>query len=168
MKILRLHDIQFPLYSITKTYTKIWDEYNVKYISTNNGTYVLDNKNLPGDTVGKRRLHIENSKTYKHRLTITSITQLLKTNYDTFMDTNGNIFKYKKTKFVPLKYYKVNNITKTENNGCIVEFKNINYSIKINCRTAYSIQYIGLLHTDMGLIPYEYTDIKKSDSRRKI
>ena len=68
MEQLNLFDIQFPIYSITRTYKRIWVEMNVTYIETESGIYVLDNKNVEGDSLGKRRLRITNDiyKLYKH------------------------------------------------------------------------------------------------------
>jgi len=84
------------------------------------------------------------------------------------MDTNGKIFKYVKTKYVPLEYHKVASITRLEDGECVLEIPKINYNYKINCRRAYSIYYIGLLNTEYGYIPYEFCEEKKENTRRKI
>lgn len=162
-------DIQFPVYGITNNYKKIWEEDKVLYIETNTGVYVLDNKNLVGSSVGKRRLLLTfNSNKYIPRVTITNISQLVNCNHKVFMDNNGSIFLYKKTKTVPLKYYSVKKIVRSEDGDCIVTFNNIDYPVRLTCREAYRLNCIGLLHTDIGYIIYEYSDTGKWNTWRKI
>jgi len=170
MEQLNLFDIQFPIYSITKIYKRVWIEMNVTYIETESGIYVLDNKNVQGDTLGKRRLKIKNDvyTLYKPRKVFYNMSQLLNGKESIFIDTIGVVFKYKKTKMVPLKYHKVESITEAEDGECILEIPKLNYSYKTACRYAYGINFIGLLHTKYGYIPYEFCEHMKADTRRKI
>jgi len=168
MEPLNLFEFEFPLYGITKTFKKIWVEFNVTYIKTNTGIYVLDNKNIDGDTIGKRRLKIKSSELYIPRKIYYNIGQALHAKSNVFMDSNGVVFKYKKTKYVPLTYYKVNDVTRAKDGECILTFSQINFSYKINCRKAYSTEYVGILATDFGFIPYEFSEVYKPPSRRKI
>jgi hypothetical protein len=170
MEQLNLFKIIFPIYSITRTYKKIWVDINVTYIETDSGTYILDNKNVQGDTLGKRRLRIKNDvyKLYKPRKVIYNISQLLHSTDSVFIDTTGVVFKYKKTEMVPLKYHKVESITEAKDGECILEIPKLNYSYKTTCRYAYGVKFIGLLHTKYGYIPYEFCEEKKDDARRKI
>lgn len=166
-KIRKLTDIYFPIYGITNDYIKTWTEYNVTFVKTHSGTYILDNKNMLGETLGVRRAKIAKNK-YIFRAVVFNVTQLIKSKYKTFMDTTGAIFKYKKDTFVPLKYYKVASVEELGDTGCVLKFRGINYPIKVNYRLAYSIQCIGILHTSLGYILYEYSDKLKADTRRKI
>lgn len=170
MEQLNLFDIQFPIYSITRTYKRIWVEMNVTYIETESGIYLLDNKNVQGDSLGKRRLRIQNDmyKLYKPRKVLHNISQLVNSKEAIFIDTTGVVFKYKKTEMVPLKYHKVTSITEAEDGECILEVPKLNYSYKTACRYAYGINFIGLLHTKYGYIPYEFCEERKIDTRRKI
>jgi hypothetical protein len=168
MEPLNLFDIKFPIYGITNTYKNIWTDLNVLYIETNTGTYVLDNKNIVGDTLGERRLKIKNSKLYIPRKVYYNIAQLLKSKHTVFIDKYGILFKYKKTQYVPLKYYKIENIDKAEDGQCILAIPKLPFYHKTTCRIAYSINYLGLLDTPFGYILYELSEYKKSDSKRKI
>lgn len=170
MEQLNLFDINFPIYSITKSYKKIWTDMNVTYIQTESGTYVLDNKNIDGETVGKRRLRIKNKiyPLYKPRKVVYNISQLINGKESIFMDTDGTVFKYKKTEMVPLVYHKVDSIVEANDGECILDIPKINYSYKTICRKAYAIKYIGLLHTKYGYIPYEFCEEAKGNTRRKI
>ena len=170
MEQLNLFNIHFPAYSITKTYKKIWEEMNVTFIQTESGTYMLDNKNIPGDTLGKRRLRIKNDiyKLYRPRKVFYTISQLIKAKDKIFIDSSGIVFKYQKTETVPLKYYPVSDVVQAEDGECIIYIKNSDWSYKTSCRDAYGISYVGLLDTKYGHILYEFTDDKKKDTRRKI
>ena len=169
MEQLNLFDINFPIYSITKTYEKIWEDMNVTYVRTSTGTYVLDNKNVEGDTLGKRRLRIKNDiyKLYRSRKVCYNISQLIKSKEQYFIDTNGIAFKYKKTEIVHLIYHKVE-VIESKDGECILDIPKLNYSHKTNCRQAYGIQYIGLLHTKYGYIPYDFCEYPKANTVRKI
>ena len=167
MEQLNLFDIKFPIYSITTSYKKIWKDMNVLYIETPYGTYVLDNKNLPGDTVGKRRLQIKNSDIYRPRRVYYNIEQLLHSKDKIYLDSLGRCFKYQKTEMVPLKYHKIRNIKRLETGECVLEL-DIYFPQKVNCRLAHSIEYVGVLHTNYGHILYSFEEEYKKDTRRKI
>lgn len=160
-------DIEFPIFTITPTYKRIWDEFGVKYIETDSGTYILDNKNMKGDNLGERRLRIKNGSRYIPRKVYHSITQLIKSNNKTYIDNTGSVFTYRKTRNVPLRYYKVMDVVHREE-GCILLIKNINFKLRVSCKDAYDIKYIGLLNTDTGYILYDTSDEKKKDTTRKI
>jgi len=160
-------DINFPIFVITPNYKRIWDEFNVKYIETESGTYVLDNMNMTGDTLGERRLQIRNSLRYIPRKAYYNITQLIKSNNKTYIDNTGCVFTYKKTRMVPLKYYKVMDVVSTEE-GCILLIKGINFRIRTHCREAYNINYVGLLIVANNYILYDTSEVKKKDTIRKI
>lgn len=165
---LNLSDINFPIYAITNNYKRIYEDLNVLFIETPTGRYVLDNKNMLGKTIGERRLKITNSKLYIPRKIFYTLAQMLNSKYSTFIDNYGKVFNYKKSKFVPLVYYKVEDITRAKDGECILEIPEINYSYKTTCKNAYGILYLGLLCTDFGYIPYEFSEIYKKPSRRKI
>lgn len=168
MRSFNIFDATFPIYTITDNHKKIWEDMNVLYIDTISGTYMLDNRNVAGETLGKRRLKLKNTENlYVPRKVCYNFEQVLHCKNKCFIDNTGTVFKYIKTTFVPLKYHKVDYIERLEE-GCIVHLKDVYYPQKFNCRKAHSIEYVGLLHTKMGLILYENTDIKKKDTRRKI
>lgn len=162
-----IFDIDFPIFAITKNYRNIWEEEKVTYIETDSGVYVLDNKNIQGNTLGQRRLRIKNSKLYIPRIVVHSIPQLIKSEYKTFIDNNGILFKYFKSATAPLEYHKVDRVARTDK-GCVLHFKSINNPILIPCRYAFGIEYVGFLVTKMGYILYEYSETFKGNTWRKI
>ena len=160
-------DINFPIFAITPSYKRIWDDLNVTYIELDTGVYILDNKNLSGNTLGERRLKIQTGLRYVPRKAYYNITQLIKSKNKTYIDNTGCVFTYKKTRMVSLKYYKVMDVVSTEE-GCTLLIKGINFKIRTNCRDAYSIKFVGLLETEMGYILYDTSDVKEKDTYRKI
>lgn len=169
MRLLKLEDICFPVYSLSKNYEKIYTEFNILYIQTASGTYVLDNKNMNGNTLGERRAKIENTKLYKPKKTCYSVAQLLKCKSNIFIDNIGTVFKYKKTKYVPLKYHKILSIHYREKFGdYFLLVKDIFFPIVVNYREANTYSYAGILHTPTGYILYELSEDKKPDTKRKI
>lgn len=164
---MHLSDLQFPVYALAKNYKRVWEDLNVLYIDTDSGTYVLDNKNMDGDSLGARRLKLKGSDLFIPRKVYYNVNQLVHSSYNDFIDDKGKVFNWKKSKNVPLKYHKVNKIIK-DDNGCIIHLKDINFPQKVNCRIAYVIKYAGILHTSEGYILYEYCEGKKKDTYRKI
>lgn len=164
---MHLSDIVFPVYSITDSYKRIWEDTNVTYIKTQSGKYVLDNRNIEGDTLGKRRLKINNSDLYKPRKSFYTLSQLIKSRHKTFIDSTGHVFSWKKTKNVPLKYHKVKEVYH-DDEYCILHLKDIDFPQRIVCSMAYEIQYVGVLHTDEGYILYSFNSEFKKDTWRKI
>lgn len=161
-----LRDIRFPIFGVTNSYKKIWEEFGVLYIRTTKD-FVLDNKNLEGNTLGERRAKIKGSEKYIPRITIFNVPQLLNTKYKTFIDSNGIPFKYVKHSYVPLTYHKVIRKTRTDE-GYILEFKDTTYMVKVHYADALGIKYVGLLNTQLGDILYEFTDEYKTNTRKKI
>lgn len=166
MQHKKLTEIKFPIYAITSSYLKIWEEFGVLYIRTKKEK-ILDNKNVDGATLGSRRAKISTDSLYKLKGTIFNVPQLLNSKYNVFIDTNGMVFKYVKHSFVPLKYHKVKSLIKKEN-GCIVSIKDTTLMLNIPYRDALNIKYVGILHSQLGDILYEFTDERKKDTRKKI
>lgn len=167
MPQLRLSDIKFPIYSLTPNFKRIWEEMNVLYIETNSGVYILDNKNLSGDTLGQRRLRIRSDNKYIPRKVFLTLSQMINSNNSWFIDSTGRYFKWTKSEYVKLKYHRVKEIIRSEK-YCIIHLKDIIFPQRVNCRLAYAIEYVGVLHSKDGYILYEYTSDKKKDTIRKI
>jgi len=167
-KTKTIFDIKFPIFPLTRNYKHIWTEDNITWIETESGVYVLDNKNIQGNTLGQRRLRIKNSKLYIPRAVVHNVAQLIRSEYKTFIDNNGIVFKYIKNTRVPLKYYKIKKVVRVEDKGCVLHFNDIDNPVLAPCAIAYGISYVGFLITNIGYILYEYSETNKPDSWRKI
>lgn len=168
MERLNLFDIEFPVYKLPTKYVDIWEEYNVLYLKTIYATYILDNKNVEGDTVGKRRVRLSDiSQLYRTRAVYYNMEQFLHSTGKIFMDNIGRCFKYEKTEIVKLKYHKVLDIEYLDSGDCSL-LLDINLHIRLSCKRAQEATYLGILHTKYGYILYELTEEHKKDTWKKI
>lgn len=167
-----LTEIVYPIFPIRSG--KLYIENGIDYINTGIKVWTVDNKNLSGNTLAERRLRIEKEDRYYLTVSIFNLSQLL--NYKKgilFIDSNGEIFKYKKTRYEKLAYYKV--IGKTDIGGGTFalyteEYTNpfyVSYNL-FNKVYDYEEIYIGLLGYHGGQIVYELTTEKKKNARRKV
>lgn len=128
---------------------------------------VIDDKNMPGDTLGKRRLQSPFTMKPLNR-SINSFVGLLKQSRKTFIDSNGVPFIYQKTKMCSLKYLKIKKIV-TREIACLVYVEGCNSPFTVPRPPAEGMLWAGVLH--LHGLPwelYEYSDVYKKNTRRKI
>lgn len=105
-QIKDLKSIAFPVYRLPNCDWYIQDK--VLFIDGK----VLDDKNMPGETLGIRRLQCNRSDLHKlARSKIYTIVDLLNTKHKYFIDSKGVPFIYHKTVRVPLKFKRIKKIT---------------------------------------------------------
>lgn len=68
---------------------------------------VVDDKNMPGASLGIRRLQTHFTELVPLKHSIESLIGILKQNNRCFIDSNGTPFIYQKTMNSALKYYKI-------------------------------------------------------------
>ena len=162
------NQITFPVYRL-RQYHEIKTDGKVIYINTYKGSYILDNKNIEGKFVQRRR-KITSRKVYPlynpimtHRLLI-----LDKNPNKSYIDSTGALFAYKKTKFVPLCWYWIKD-KKYIGNKIIITAEDIPCKFEVSS-THRNVQakYIGLLHMEGGYILYNLLKEKRKNSRLKI
>jgi hypothetical protein len=73
---------------------------------------VLDDKNMSGETLGKRRLQTPMKSLYPLRYMITDTVELIKHRGNFYIDSTGMFFRYYKQKSIPLKYHKIRKVAK--------------------------------------------------------
>lgn len=167
-----LTDIKFPIFPI-REYKKLYEESNMIKIDTYVKSWVLDNRNLSG-TFTERRLHMDTKTRYPLTLSIFNISQLIKYNSKTrkYIDWQGNLINYKKTKVVKLKYFPIYKIKK--GNSSIALFtKEIPFPIYITRRQweeLYKLDkiWLGLLDYNGGKLFYDFSYEDKGSTWRKI
>jgi hypothetical protein len=94
-----------------RAFAEIREEEGFTIIRSHFTSYTLDCKSLPGD-YNERRLQLISAVSLPYPLyrlegRYTNLPQLLNSKYKKFIDKDGKVFKYKKTKFVPVKYTRV-------------------------------------------------------------
>jgi len=129
---------------------------------------IVDDRNMPGNTIGIRRLQTPHKNLYKLNKKIDNLTGILKSNTNIFIDTKGSIFLYDKTYFSKLKYYRIKRIDKKET-ACLLWLAGIKTPFIIPRPPEPGILYAGVLHFHgLPWVLYEYSETKKKDTRRKV
>ena len=93
--------VQFPIFALRSDNIAVFDN-----VITIDGK-IVDNGNLQGDSLGKRRLQLIKSRKYKLTKTIPDFAALIKSKHLNFIDNAGKPFTYVKTKYVDVRSYKV-------------------------------------------------------------
>ena len=164
-----LKDIKFPVYPI-RSYDKLWEENNILYIDTGCRVRIIDNKNFSG-SFGNRRAQVDPKELYRLQSlpTIKSLIKYKSIN-NIFIDSTGELFKYTKTKMVPLVYKKIIKREKVEGLGYLIWVSDIDNPFHIPA-VYYDpfVEYARILLTgNFGPMLYDFTTKSDKDTRRKI
>jgi hypothetical protein len=88
---------------------------------------IVDDKNIPGATLGIRRMQFLDSETklFPIRTAIYFLADLIKLAKTTtwFIDTTGRVFQYKKSHRAKLQSFKLKKIVPSCGMGCVVELE---------------------------------------------
>ena len=158
----KISKVKFPVYILDSSN---WHEQDGLLFIDNR---LLDDKNMPGDTLGKRRLQTPFRELYPLKASLGSLLGILKQTKKTFIDTEGTTFIYEKTENCSLKYYKIRKIEQKES-ASVLWVKGLSFPFKIPRPPMNELQWAGILHRKgIPWMLYEYSDCKKSDTRRKV
>ena len=160
---------EFPVYIIGQ-YDTLYNEDNIIRVITLDGkTRIIDNKNIPGNTLAVRRLQLNSKDAFTFKGTIFTFSQLLKLHHPNnwYIDVNGFLFKYRKTTIVPLIWRKILSVDYIEGRGLNLRVKDIDVPIRVPAGTPIT-GYIGLLKLMDGYILYGISNTPKKDTWRKI
>jgi len=129
---------------------------------------IVDDRNMEGNTLGKRRLQTAFRDLYPLRSQIESFQGMLKQNVKTFIDSQGRPFIYEKTIRCTLRYYK---IRKTEllDDYCLVWLAGVAPPFTVPRPPEKGFSYAGILL--LGGLPwtlYEYSEKARQDTWRKV
>jgi hypothetical protein len=129
---------------------------------------VVDDKNMPGASLGIRRLQTHFTELVPLKHSIDSLIGILKQTTKYFIDSNGTPFIYQKTMNASLKYYKIRKIERKEV-ASVLWLKDINFPFTIPRPPPAEKTWAGVLH--IGGLPwllYEYSEERLKDTRRKV
>ena len=155
-------NINFPAYLLPSSNWSLSDN----ILSMDNE--VLDDKNMLGDTLGKRRLQTPFKSIMPLKVLVTNLVGILKQRNNCFIDNLGKVFIYEKTKFVSLKYYKIHKIDKKLHSSSLF-IKNYNTPFVIPRPPAMELKYVGILHIDtIPWMLYDYSETCLKATKRKI
>jgi len=159
---MSLDDIKFPVYVIGTEDVETID--NVVFAEGR----VVDDKNMSGKTIGKRRLETDLPNLYPLRYMIKSKVGLVKHRGYIYIDSNGTLFSYKKEKYFLLKYHKIRRVD-MKDVASLLWLEGINFPIEIERPPAEEYIWAGIIWKNK--IPwffYEYSTEWKKDAKRKI
>lgn len=160
------HKIRWPIYAIGN-YRSLKEIDNVLRIITDYGAeYVVDNKNLYGDTLGNRRLRVKDEKLYKLKGIYYTAFDVFNSKYKTFIDSNGILFTLNKKVKRDLIYAKVI-ATRVHKNKVLCTCEGIGKLIEIPFIPKIMPKYLGLLKIPGDFLLYELSKVKKKDTWRK-
>lgn len=134
---------------------------------------IIDDKNINEETLARRRLRLRESGANLFKLKdavflIGDFIKLAKTGI-WFIDSEGQIFEYKKTTRVPIVFKKIKNVIPARNGGAIIEVEGISARFKVlfppNPEEA---KYAGLLLVGVGHILYGLYDQEYDKTTRMV
>jgi len=157
-----IEDLTFPLFVIHTDSAEVID--GILWIEDQ----VLDDLNMPGETLGARRLQSPMKSIYPLKYMIEDEIGLMKHRGSTFIDNDGKVINYEKTRNLKLKYHK---IAKREKKGIatVLWLKDVPFPFAEKSPPDIEITWAGVLY-DHG-IPwkiYEFSEEKRKDTWRKI
>lgn len=139
-----MKEYNFPIFQLSDKYINIIKEGNLSYaVDSANDRYLIDNKNLKGDTIGSRRLRVvDKASLAKFTKAIFSLEYLILNARSNvyYVDNLGKVVTYKRKIRAMLKSYKLLSSTK---HGLILK----DYGVfKTPFKPDKGNQYINILH----------------------
>lgn len=158
-----INSITFPVYNLPdhNYYTKD------KVVFYADGT-VIDDKNMPGETLGIRRLQCGRSDLFNiGRRCNPDFKSLLNSKNRIFIDNKGIIFEYVKEKNYPLVYHLISRVELRETHSVIV-LKNLTLRFCVPRPPAQNINWARILYNGpFPWIIYDFKESKGTDSFRR-
>lgn len=129
---------------------------------------LLDDKNMPGATLGIRRAQSPHRKQYKLKSAVFSHNGILKQYTKYFIDSNGMPFIYEKTKLLKLSYLPIKKVIQKDV-ASLLYVKGSKSPFTIPRPPEQGMTWAGILHLNgFPWMLYEYSDKKLKDTHRKV
>ena len=129
---------------------------------------LLDDRNMPGETLGIRRLQTPFKDLIVLKKSLLDVIGLIKQPPSAYVDNMGFLFTYEKTTMASLKYHKIRKVERKDV-ASILWLKDINFPFKQKRPPLPENTWAGVLYIQgIHLLIYEFSETKKSDTRRKI
>lgn len=157
---MKLWQIKFPVYVLHS------DEIEERDGLLFCDTQIVDDKNMSGNTLGKRRLQSPHKNLYPLRYMIEDFSGLIRHRGKFFIDTKGKFFRYTKSTKADIKYKKIEKVEKKEV-ITLIWVKDIPFPFEE--KRPQTAPYAGVAYLDgTPSFIYEYVSEKKKDTWRKI
>ena len=132
------------------------------------GTKVLDDSNMPGETIGVRRLQCGRSDLLKLKKACPDFASMLNSGSNTFVDSAGKPFIYRRTIHSDLKHYLVKELI-PKDTFTVVKLRGVTAPFIIPRPPVCEPIYAKVLHfrKDPWII-YGFSEQKGTDSFRRV
>src|SRR5574343_176795 len=164
---MNLTEISWPIYKVGTIRPS--DEDGVLFFIINDKYYILDDNSISEDTLAKRRLKLLTSgiNLYKLKTAIFFLGDFLKISKPStwFIDSNGKIFRYKKSRYVKLTCKKITKIIPSTSCTYIEAYGLPGRFISLFSPTIEE-KYAGFLVIDKAYVFYGYYRERFEDCRR--
>ncbi len=128
---------------------------------------IVDDCNMPGNTLGLRRLQTPHD-VMPLKKSLNTHVGILKQKDSTFIDNAGNTFIYEKTLWCKLIYYSIREI-KLKKTASVLFLNGVKAPFTIPRPPHSDMLWAGLLHLyDLPWMLYEYSENKSKDTKRKV
>ena len=129
---------------------------------------IIDDTNMRGDTLGKRRLQSPMKSIYPLKYMIEDIPDLLNHQGKYYIDNSGFFFEKQKTTKVDLKYHKILRVEKKPT-ASVLWIKDCPFPFTLKRPLPETSSWAGILHRrGIPWILYDISDKKKKDTWRKV
>lgn len=152
--------ITFPVYKMPEEETYFID--GILFCND----LVIDDKNQLGETLGARRIQTPH-RVKKLSTTYSEFIDLIKENPKSLIDSKGNIFHYKKTKYQKLKSFKIRK-KELKETYTRVWLHRINFCFIVTQPPVGKSWARILMLDDRPWLLYDFSEEKQADERRKI
>lgn len=171
--------IQFPIYHLGPEKpltdgTRSYYQYVAHSVEDDDQdvVQVLDDKSMPGISLAMRRLQLKNTgvKLCKLKYAIFFIGDMLKMCKSTtwFIDNDGTVFEYRKTKKVPLVFRPISQIIPIRTGGAVIEVQGVGTRFKTLHAPKGTEKFAGVLLVGTAYVLYGIYDEKLEDTTRMI
>jgi len=152
----------FPVYLLPSDNYHIQD--GLVYIDN----ALIDDRNMPGKTLGLRRLQTPQQGLRKLPRAVNDLTGVLKQHTKHFIDSNGAIFTYEKTVNCSLRYKRIKKVER-KNVASLLWVEGIRAPFTIPRPPSDGRGWAGVLYLKGNPWKlYEYSTEHKKDTRRKV
>lgn len=158
-----IKNIKFPIYALPSS-----DWYKQDGVLFINDGMVLDDTNMPGTSLGIRRLQCGRKDLCTLKKAFTDFTDMLKSKHKIFIDSAGIPFIYHKTFNSPLIHHTVKSIEPKDDHS-IVWLRNIPYPMNISRPPYDEARYARILYyKGSPWLIYDFVLEKGRDSYKRV
>ena len=158
-----IKNIKYPVYTLPSS-----DWYKQDGVLFINDGKVLDDTNMPGKTLGVRRLQCGRKDLCRLRRAYPDYQSMLMSKHKIFIDSNGTPFIYRKTINSPLIYHRISRIELKED-CTVVWLKLIPYPFKLPRPPYGDAQWARVLYyKGSPWLLYDLASTKGKDSYKRV